>query len=144
MPKRALPCCRTSSRTVGDRRAWRKRFEGRCSLIATIPPRRDARAAESDGLENHCGATHRGFKSHPLRHGDVAKHRRRPEPQRGRGVCCRDGGLRLQPEHSRENRRLRTIKEPTEPVDRPEVNGKRSGLRLFAFYVVVTLVPIAV
>src|SRR3954463_4958959 len=67
MPKRALPCCRTSSRTVGDRRAWRKRFEGRCSLIATIPPRRDARAAESDGLENHCGASHRGFKSHSLR-----------------------------------------------------------------------------
>src|SRR4051794_13487494 len=67
-----------------------------------------------------------------------------PNPQRVRGVCCRDGVLRLQPEHSRENRRLRTIKEPTEPVDRPEVNGKRSGLRLFAFYVVVTLVPIAV
>ena len=33
-----------------------------------ISPRRDARAAESDGLENHCGASHRGFKSHSLRH----------------------------------------------------------------------------
>src|SRR5437763_11479881 len=32
-----------------------------------MPPRRDARAAESDGLENHCGASHRGFKSHSLR-----------------------------------------------------------------------------
>src|SRR3954454_3302693 len=32
-----------------------------------ISPRRDARAAESDGLENHCGASHRGFKSHSLR-----------------------------------------------------------------------------
>ncbi len=30
--------------------------------------RRDARAAESDGLENHCGASHPGFKSQSLRH----------------------------------------------------------------------------
>jgi len=36
------------------------------------------------------------------------------------------------------------IKEPDPPVDSPGVNGKRSGLRLFAFYVVVTLVPILV
>src|SRR6266498_5648867 len=33
----------------------------------TIPRRRDARAAESDGLENHCAFGHRGFKSHSLR-----------------------------------------------------------------------------
>ncbi len=31
-------------------------------------PGRDARAAESDGLENHCGASHPGFKSQSLRH----------------------------------------------------------------------------
>jgi diguanylate cyclase (GGDEF)-like protein len=36
------------------------------------------------------------------------------------------------------------IKEPPGDVDSPGVNGKRAGLRLFAFYVVVTLVPIAV
>ena len=36
-------------------------------LIPYYLARRDARAAESDGLENHCGASHRGFKSHSLR-----------------------------------------------------------------------------
>ena len=33
-------------------------------------PWRDARAAESARLESVCGATHRGFESHSLRHGD--------------------------------------------------------------------------
>ena len=42
------------------------------AAAGTMPPRhrarRDARAAESDGLENHCGASHPGFKSQSLRH----------------------------------------------------------------------------
>src|SRR5436190_22072296 len=41
---------------------------GREGPLVTIPRRRDARAAESDGLENHCASGHRGFKSHSLRH----------------------------------------------------------------------------
>ena len=42
-------------------------FAARRYASRNISPRRDARAAESDGLENHCGASHRGFKSHSLR-----------------------------------------------------------------------------
>jgi hypothetical protein len=34
-----------------------------------VRSRRDARAAESARLESVCGATHRGFESHSLRHG---------------------------------------------------------------------------
>src|SRR3954468_5253083 len=35
--------------------------------MACEPPGRGARAAESARLESVCGATHRGFESHPLR-----------------------------------------------------------------------------
>ena len=41
--------------------------EGSGDGYAVGSPRRGARAAESDGLENRCGASHRGFESHPLR-----------------------------------------------------------------------------
>ena len=51
---------------------------------ASLSPRRDARVAESDGLENRCVARHRGFESHSLRHCDVARHR-------GQTNLCRVG-----------------------------------------------------
>ena len=73
---------RRAGRRVGDaaQGVLRGRDAGR--TIPYIAARRDARAAESDGLENHCGASHRGFKSHSLRHRGVrARSQPGPEPR---------------------------------------------------------------
>ncbi len=59
-PRCAGPDRRAQPRTLTDHRTW--------LLQASVSgTRRGARAAESARLEIVCGATHRGFKSHPLR-----------------------------------------------------------------------------
>ena len=50
-------------RGVGPSHQVLRRLDEAASLLA----RRDARVAESDGLENRCVARHRGFESHSLR-----------------------------------------------------------------------------
>ena len=65
----------------------------RRSLVTTRASRarRDARAAESDGLENHCGASHRGFKSHSLRQRAARRGRSATGPDRVSVPATRDG-----------------------------------------------------
>ncbi len=48
-----------------------RRSPGRLLRVWLRQPGRDARAAESARLESVCGATHRGFESHSLRHSDL-------------------------------------------------------------------------
>ncbi len=66
----SLPCERLSFDTPAASCYTRSRSGLRASLLGGDPrrrPRRDGRAVDGGGLENRCGASHRGFESLSLR-----------------------------------------------------------------------------